>query len=64
VLCHFFAVLKAVDPYLRFVIFTGVFRFSKVLIFSGLNNLTDNTVDAWFSTILWITRDDVSIREK
>ena len=59
VLRNFFAVLKAADPSLRFVFFTGVSKFSKVSIFSGLNNLTDITVDARFSTIVGITEEDV-----
>lgn len=59
VLRNFFAVLKAADPYLRFVFFTGVSKFSKVSVFSGLNNLTDITVDARFSTILGIRQEDI-----
>jgi hypothetical protein len=37
-----------------------VSKFNKVSIFSGLNNLTDIAVDAWFFTIPGMTRDDGS----
>ncbi|MEB3299827.1 MAG: AAA family ATPase, partial [Candidatus Sericytochromatia bacterium] len=33
-----YSVLKDADPYLRFVFITGVSKFSKVSLFSGLNN--------------------------
>ena len=41
ILRDFYAVIKDLDPYLRFVFLTGVSRFSKTSIFSGLNNLLD-----------------------
>ena len=43
VLRAFYGVLKgsAVSPLLRFVLLTGVSRFSRVSIFSALNNLND-----------------------
>ena len=34
---------------------TGVTRFSKVNLFSGLNNLRDITLDPRFATICWQT---------
>ena len=37
----FYSVFKEADRYIRFVMITGVSKFSKVSIFSGLNNLTD-----------------------
>lgn len=33
--------MKGLDSYLRFVMLTGVSRFAKVGVFSGLNNLED-----------------------
>ncbi|MFN3787057.1 MAG: AAA family ATPase, partial [Sulfurihydrogenibium azorense] len=39
VLREFYSILKASDQYLKFVFLTGVSRFSKVSIFSGLNQL-------------------------
>ncbi len=37
----FYGVVKALDEYLRFVFITGVSKFSKVSVFSGMNNLDD-----------------------
>jgi len=33
--------MKANDAYIRFAFLTGISKFSKASIFSGLNNLTD-----------------------
>ncbi|MEM9847730.1 MAG: AAA family ATPase [Bacteroidota bacterium] len=41
VLKQFYGVLKPNDPYLQLVFLTGVSKFSKVSIFSDLNNLQD-----------------------
>jgi hypothetical protein len=38
---------------------TGVSTFSKVSLFSGLNNLRDITIDAEYSTICGYTDEDV-----
>jgi hypothetical protein len=55
----FYAVLKDHDPYLRFVFLTGVSKFSKVSLFSGLNNLRDITLLPEFSAICGYTDADV-----
>lgn len=47
----FYAVIKESDPYLKMVFFTGVSKFSKVSLFSGLNNLEDITLSPGFATI-------------
>ncbi|QIL44772.1 ATP-binding protein [Acidovorax sp. HDW3] len=59
VLKDFYSVIKDSDPYLRFVFLTGVSKFSKVSLFSGLNNLNDITVDADYSAICGYTDEDV-----
>ena len=59
ILKGFFAVLKSADPYLRFVFITGVTRFSKVSLFSDLNNLYDLSSDAAYSTICGITEAEL-----
>lgn len=41
----FYQVLKATDEHLRFVFLTGMSKFSKVSIFSGLNSLNNITMD-------------------
>ncbi|GAB1386017.1 ATP-binding protein [Melaminivora sp.] len=55
----FYSVLKDSDPYLRFVFLTGVSKFSKVSLFSGLNNLQDITIDPRYSDICGYTDADV-----
>ncbi len=47
----FYSVLKDVDECIRFVFITGVSRFSKVSIFSGLNNLEDISLKPKFAYI-------------
>ncbi|MGA1863056.1 ATP-binding protein [Deferribacter thermophilus] len=59
VLKDFYSVLKDADPYLKLVFLTGVSRFSKVSIFSGLNQLNDITLDKRFSTICGYTQLDL-----
>lgn len=54
-----YSVLKDSDAYLKFVFLTGVSKFSKVSLFSGLNNLTDITLDARYSDICGYTDADV-----
>lgn len=54
-----FAVLKGADQYIEFAILTGVSRFSKLSIFSDLNNLKDISLDDRYCTICGITEDEV-----
>ncbi|NCD26996.1 MAG: hypothetical protein EOL86_15605, partial [Deltaproteobacteria bacterium] len=46
VLKDFYSIIKDNDAHVRFAFLTGVSKFSKAGIFSGLNNLNDITVDA------------------
>lgn len=55
----FYSIIKDLDPYLKFVLLTGVSRFSKTGIFSGLNNLNDITLDAEYSSICGYTGSDL-----
>ncbi|HQY10346.1 MAG TPA: ATP-binding protein [Burkholderiaceae bacterium] len=50
---------KAMDEHLKFVFLTGVSKFSKVSLFSGLNNLTDLTLDARYSSLCGYTDADI-----
>jgi len=59
VLREFYSVLKGSDEYIKFVFITGVSKFSKVSIFSGLNNLLDITLEDKFSTIMGITQEEL-----
>jgi hypothetical protein len=47
------------DPFIRFVFLTGVSKFSKMNLFSGLNNLRDITLSPEYSTICGYTQMDV-----
>ena len=51
--------LKYVDEHLKFVFLTGVSKFSKVSLFSGLNNLRDITLDARWSALCGYTDADL-----
>lgn len=59
VLKSFYAVIKGLDQYLRFVFLTGVSKFTQTSIFSGLNNLNDITLDEKFSYLLGYTHEDI-----
>ena len=54
-----FGQLKRLDGSLRFVLFSGVTKFSKVSIFSDLNQLEDISLDEDFSTICGITQKEL-----
>ena len=55
----FYSVIKDSDSHVRFAFLTGVSKFSKVSLFSGLNNLQDITLDARYSSICGYTDEDV-----
>ncbi len=59
ILRRFYTVLKAHDAHLRFTFLTGVTNFSKVSVFSGLNNLNDLTMRNEFSSLLGYTRQEL-----
>lgn len=56
-----YSVLKASDEYLQFVLLTGVSKFSKVNLFSGLNHLRDITLHEKYSTICGYTESELTI---
>ncbi|MDW8087035.1 MAG: AAA family ATPase, partial [Candidatus Calescibacterium sp.] len=56
---NIYSVLKPLDEYLRFVFITGVSKFSKVSLFSGLNQLNDITLDERYSTICGYTQREL-----
>jgi hypothetical protein len=59
VLKEFFGVLKSSDAFLRFVFLTGVSKFSRVSIFSELNNLRDITFSKQFAILLGYTQTEL-----
>ncbi|MDX9701366.1 MAG: ATP-binding protein [Rhodocyclaceae bacterium] len=54
-----YSVIKGQDAHIKFAMLTGVSKFSKVSLFSGLNNLKDITVDKRYSSICGYTDEDV-----
>lgn len=55
----FYGVLKSCDKYIQFALLTGVTKFSKVSIFSDLNNLNDISMDDRYATICGITEQEL-----
>lgn len=55
----FYGTIKSLDQYLRFVFITGISKFSKVGVFSSMNNLDDLTMDPRFATALGITEEEL-----
>ena len=60
-LSNFYGVIKGLDYYLRFVMLTGVSKFSKVNLFSKLNNLTDLTIHPAATTLCGYTEEELDI---
>ena len=56
---NLYSVIKDADAHIRFAFLTGVSKFSKVSLFSGLNNLRDITVSREFSAICGYTEADL-----
>ncbi len=55
----FYGNLKSMDNYIRFAFITGVARFSKVSIFSDLNNLKDISMDDEYADICGLTENEL-----
>ena len=56
---NYYSVIKDADPYIEFVLITGVSKFSKVSLFSGLNNLKDITLDKRYSALCGYTQPEL-----
>jgi len=57
----FYGVLKSSDEYLKFVFLTGVTKFSKVSVFSDLNQLKDITMWQDYSALCGITGEELEL---
>ena len=55
----FYGIIKGSARHVRFVFVTGVSMFSRVSLFSGLNNLRDISLDPRYATICGYTEDDI-----
>ncbi len=56
----FYGIIKGSAEHVRFVFVTGVSMFSKVSLFSGLNNLNNISLDPQFATICGYTEADLN----
>ncbi len=57
----FYSILKDADPHLELVLITGVSKFTRVSVFSDLNNLTDLTLDKSFDAICGISQQELEV---
>ena len=57
-LSDFYSALKG-SPYIKFIMVTGVSKFSKVGILSGLNNLEDISMDEYYADIVGYTQKEL-----
>ena len=55
----FYSVIKTCDQYIRFAFLTGVTKFSKISIFSDLNNLRDISMEKQYAGICGITQAEL-----
>ena len=59
VLRSFYTVLKSCDEYLRFIFITGISKFSKMGVFSAMNNLQDISASHIYSDITGYTQNEL-----
>lgn len=55
----FYGILKGMNQYIRFALLTGITKFSKVSIFSDLNNLRDISMTKPFACLCGLTDEEV-----
>jgi hypothetical protein len=55
----FYSVMKAQDAHIQFILMTGVTKFSKVSLFSGVNQIQDITLHERYATICGYTHKDL-----
>ena len=55
----FYSVIKTCDEYIRFAFLTGVTKFSKISIFSDLNNLRDISMEKQYAGLCGITQTEL-----
>ncbi len=60
VMRNFYSPLKDCEPYLRFVLLTGITKFSQMSIFSELNNITNISMDDDYAGICGITQEELT----
>ncbi len=55
----FYSVFKGTDEHLRFVLLTGVTKFSQISVFSGFNQPADISMDTRFEALCGITEEEL-----
>ena len=55
----FYSVCKTQDRYIKLALFTGVTKFSKVSVFSDLNNLKDISMDLRYASLCGVTEEEL-----
>ena len=55
----FYSTFKAADEHLRFVMLTGVTKFSQITVFSGLNQPEDISMSSQYDTICGISEEEL-----
>ncbi len=56
-----YSVIKTSDAHIKFVFITGVSKFSKINLFSGLNNIMDISFDSRYATICGYTEKELTV---
>ena len=59
ILKAFYSVIKTCDQYIRFAFLTGVTKFSKISIFSDLNNLRDISLEKQYAGICGVSQTEL-----
>ena len=59
ILKAFYSTFKKADPYLQFVMLTGVTKFSQVSVFSGFNQPNDISMDPRYEALCGITQKEM-----
>jgi hypothetical protein len=57
---NFYGAIKGCAPMLRFTLITGITKFQPFSFFSGLNNITDISLEPRFSAICGFTEDEIT----
>lgn len=60
VLRSLYSNLKSMDEYLKFLMLTGITRYSKTTVFSGLNNIEDISLNDCYGAICGITEEEMT----
>ncbi|MEA1910053.1 MAG: AAA family ATPase, partial [Spirochaetota bacterium] len=61
ILKGFYSIIKSSDAYVRFAFLTGVTKFAKISVFSGLNNLTDLTMNERYADLCGYTEEELDL---